>query len=71
VGPQGGDVGDPGASTINARNVDGGTPGRQCQTSGSTHHQRKKSSMAGPLRGSTGDLEAPTINAKKYRWRAP
>jgi hypothetical protein len=27
--------------------------------------------MAGPLRCSTGDLEAPTINAKKYRWRPP
>jgi hypothetical protein len=27
--------------------------------------------MVGPLRGGARDSEAPTINAKKYRWWAP
>jgi hypothetical protein len=47
-GPLGGVVGDPGAPTINAKNVNGRTPRRHYRRSGSTHHQRKKMSMADP-----------------------
>jgi hypothetical protein len=42
VGPLGGDAKNPGVPTINARNVDGGSPGRQCWRSGGAHHQHMK-----------------------------
>jgi hypothetical protein len=64
AGPLGGDVGDPGASTINVKNVDGGLLGRRCRRSGSARHQRKKAKMAGPLGGGAGDLGVPTINTE-------
>jgi hypothetical protein len=48
VGPLGGGARGPEASTINTKNVDGGHPRRPCRWSGSTHHQCKKTSAAGP-----------------------
>jgi hypothetical protein len=38
VGSLGGGVGGPGVPTINAKNVNGGPPGRQCQRTGNAHH---------------------------------
>jgi hypothetical protein len=40
--PLRGNVGDPGAYTINVKNVDSEPPGRRCWRSRSAHHQRKK-----------------------------
>jgi hypothetical protein len=42
VGPLGGGARDPGAPTINAKNIDGGPLGRRCWISGSAHLQRKE-----------------------------
>jgi hypothetical protein len=41
MGTLGGSARGPRAPTINARNIDGGTSGRQCWRSGSVHHQCK------------------------------
>jgi hypothetical protein len=38
AGPLGGDVGDPGALTIQRKNVDDKPPGRRCRKSESVHH---------------------------------
>jgi hypothetical protein len=38
--PLGGDVGEPGEPTINAKNVDDGTPRRRCRRSETAHHQK-------------------------------
>jgi hypothetical protein len=64
VGTLGRGAGGPGVHTINAKNIDGGPPGRQCRRSESTHYQCKKMSTAGPLGGAVGGRGAPTINAK-------
>jgi hypothetical protein len=39
--------------------------------SGSAHHQRLETSMAGPLAGADGDPGASTIIVKKYRRQSP
>jgi hypothetical protein len=64
AGLLGGDIRDPGASTINVKNVDDSPLGRRCRRSKSIYHQRKKALTVGPLGGDAEDLEAPTINAK-------
>jgi hypothetical protein len=69
--PLGGIVGDPGAPTTNAKNVDGGPPERRCRRSESAHHQRKKMSMMAPLGGNAEDLGASTINAKNVDGKPP
>jgi hypothetical protein len=62
--PLGGDVGDSGAHTINAKNVDGMPPRRRCRSSGSVHYQHKKMLTVGPMRGVARNLGALTINVK-------
>jgi hypothetical protein len=42
--PLGGSARDPGASTINTKNVGDGPPRRLCRRSRSIHHQRKETS---------------------------
>jgi hypothetical protein len=39
VGPLGGGAEGPGVPTVNAKNVGGGPPRKQCERSESTHHQ--------------------------------
>jgi hypothetical protein len=70
-GALGGDDGDPGAPTINTKNVDGGSPRKRCRRSKSAHHQHKKTSMAGSLGGDAGDPRTPTINAKNIDSGSP
>jgi hypothetical protein len=61
----GGSVRGPGASTINAKNINSGPPGRWCRRSGSAHHQHKKCQRCPPpLGGGVGGPGPPTINAK-------
>jgi hypothetical protein len=57
--PLGGVGGDPGALATFLEDVDGGSPRRRCQRSGSAHHL-SVASMAGPLGGAGGDPEALT-----------
>jgi hypothetical protein len=51
--------GDPGAATINVKNVDGRPPGECWWRSGSTHHQRKKCRRWDPW-------EVPELQIQKH-----
>jgi hypothetical protein len=64
MGPLGGVAGGPGALTINAKNVNGGTPGRQCRRSRSAHHQCRKMSAAGPREAVPEVRERPPSTQK-------
>jgi hypothetical protein len=60
MGPLGGDVEDLEASTINAKNIDGGPLGGDLVAPPST----QKTSMVGPLGDNAEDPRASNINAK-------
>jgi hypothetical protein len=64
MGPLGGVARGPGALTINAKNVNGGTPGRQCRRSRSAHHQCRKMSAAGPREAVPEVRERPPSTQK-------
>jgi hypothetical protein len=64
VGPLGGGARDPGAPTINEKNIDSGPLGRCCRRSGSVYHQRKKHRWWSPYEAMPEDLGVPTINTK-------
>jgi hypothetical protein len=64
VGPLGGDAGDSGTLTINAKNVDSGPPRRRCQKSGSVHHQCKKCRWRPPWEALSEIWECPPPTQK-------
>jgi hypothetical protein len=63
-GTLGGDVGDPGAPTTNAKNIDSGPPRRRCWRSRSVHHQRKKHRWWAPWEAMPGIRECPPSTLK-------
>jgi hypothetical protein len=68
AGPLGGDDGDPGVPTINAKNIDDRPPGRLCQRSESVHHQRKKCRRRPPRRWCRRSESAHHQHKKCQRW---
>jgi hypothetical protein len=61
---------DLGASTINAKNIDGGPPRRRCRRSGSTHHQCKKVD-GGPLGRRCQRSKSAHHKRKERQWWGP
>jgi hypothetical protein len=71
IGPLGGGAEDPGAPTINIKNIDGDPPWLAVLEIREHPPSTQKMLMAGPLGGGVGDPGAPTINAKNVDSEPP
>jgi hypothetical protein len=71
AGPLKSDARDLGAPTINAKYVDGGARGRQCQRSRSAHHQQKKRQRRAPWEAVLSEIQERPPSIQKMSKSGP